>query len=77
MLVIRIVGQHEAVVLIRIEKAFSASAGAHDDDGEGQRRIAPPLGRHGVKRQTDDAVIEVEIDVGEKRLHLRRREPFL
>ena len=72
-LAIVVVGQDETVVLVREQEVLAAPAGPHDDQREGNRRRAQPLGLHPGKRAPDDAGVDVPVDIAQERLHLGHR----
>ena len=55
---VRVVGQHEAMVLVGKQQALAAPARAHDDAREGNRRRPPALGRQLGLEQTQHAAVE-------------------
>jgi hypothetical protein len=70
---IRVVGEHEAVVLVREQVALTAPARAHHDHGECDRRRPPALALHGIEVELHDATVDVVVDVRDQALDLRRR----
>ena len=69
MLGVVVVGEHETVVLVRCQQRLAAAQRPHDNESERDRRLTPAVGGHAVDGAHERASMQLEIDLGEQRLH--------
>ena len=67
------IGEDEAVVLIRVEQALAAAGRAHHQHGKRYGRPAPARLRHAHKRLTQDGRCNVVVEGIDERDHLHHR----